>query len=52
MSDKPREVLTLNEMAGYLRIPSSTACKLAQEGKVSGQKIGRDWRFHGEALDE
>ena len=46
MRDQPREVLTLNEVAEYLRIPRSTAYKLAQEGKIPGQKVGRHWRFH------
>ena len=45
MSDKTRDVLTLNEVAEYLRIPRSTAYKLAQEGRIPGQKVGRQWRF-------
>ena len=45
MSDKALDVLTLNEVAEYLRIPRSTAYKLAQEGKIPGQKVGRHWRF-------
>jgi excisionase family DNA binding protein len=35
------DVMTLIEVAEYLRIPRSTAYKLAQEGKIRGQKIGR-----------
>jgi len=46
MSKRPPDVLTLNEVAEYLRIPRSTAYKLAQEGKIPGQKVGRHWRFH------
>jgi len=45
MSKKQPEVLTLNEVAEYLRIPRSTAYKLAQESKIPGQKVGRHWRF-------
>lgn len=52
MSDKPRDVLTLNEVAEYLRIPRSTAYKLAQEGKIPGQKVGRHWRFHRTVVDQ
>lgn len=52
MSDKTREVMTLNEVAEYLRIPRSTAYKLAQEGKVPGVKVGRHWRFHHDVVDE
>jgi excisionase family DNA binding protein len=51
MSDKARDVLTLNEVADYLRIPRSTAYKLAQEGKLPGQKVGRQWRFRKDAVD-
>ena len=52
MSDKPQDVLTLNEVAEYLRIPRSTTYKLAQEGKIPGIKVGRHWRFHREVVDE
>lgn len=51
MSKTAREVLTLNEVAEYLRIPRSTAYKLAQEGKLPGQKVGRQWRFHRGVVD-
>jgi excisionase family DNA binding protein len=44
-------VLTLDELAGYLRLAKSTAYKLAQEGKIPGQKVGRHWRFHKAAID-
>ena len=43
---------TLDEMAGFLKIARSTAYKLAQEGKIPGQKIGKHWRFHRETLEE
>jgi len=46
MKKQAPDVLTLNEVAEYLRIPRSTAYKLAQEGKIPGQKVGRHWRFH------
>ena len=52
MSGKAPDVLTLNEVAEYLRIPRSTAYKLAQEGRIPGQKVGRHWRFHRGALDQ
>ena len=38
--------ITLKEVAVCLKIARPTACKLAQECKSSGQKIGRHWRFH------
>jgi excisionase family DNA binding protein len=44
-------VLTIDELAEYLKIPKSTLYKLAQEGKVPGQKVGRHWRFRKETID-
>ena len=45
-------VLTIDDLAEYLKISKSTLYKLAQEGAVPGQKVGRHWRFHREAIDE
>jgi len=39
------DVLTIEELAIYLKIPKSTLYKLAREGKIPSQKIGRCWRF-------
>ena len=44
-------VLTIDELAVYLKISKSTLYKLAQEGKVPGQKVGKHWRFHRDAVD-
>ena len=51
-NEKPLDVMTLNEVAEYLRIPRSTTYKLAQEGKLPGQKVGRHWRFHKQAVED
>jgi excisionase family DNA binding protein len=44
-------VLTVEEAAEYLRIPKSSLYKLAQDGKVPCQKVGKHWRFHKDAID-
>ncbi len=44
--------MTINEAIEYLRIPRSSLYKLAQEGKVPAQKVGRHWRFHRDVLEE
>jgi excisionase family DNA binding protein len=44
-------VLTIDELAAYLKIAKSTLYKLAQEGKLPGQKVGRHWRFRKETVD-
>ena len=46
-----RDVMTIDQLAAYLQIPKSTLYKLVQDGKVPGKKIGRQWRFHREAVD-
>ena len=43
--------MTVSEVAEYLRIPKSSVYKLAQEGKIPCQKVGRHWRFHRNAID-
>jgi excisionase family DNA binding protein len=44
-------ILTIDELAGYLKVPKSTVYKLAQEGRIPGQKVGRHWRFRRDAID-
>ena len=51
MDEKPSDVLTIEELADYLRIPKSTLYKLVREGKIPSQKIGRHWRFRKGAID-
>lgn len=46
------DVLTIDDLAEYLKIAKSTLYKLAQEGKLPGQKVGKHWRFHRDAVDE
>jgi excisionase family DNA binding protein len=52
MIEKLGDVLTIDELSGYLKIPKSTLYKLVREGKVPCQKIGRHWRFYRESIDE
>lgn len=51
MDEKPSDVLTITELAIYLRIPKSTLYKLVREGRIPSQKIGRHWRFRKGAID-
>jgi len=46
------DVMTVEQLAAYLQIAKSTLYKLAQEGKVPGQKVGKHWRFSKAAIDE
>ncbi len=50
--DKSLEnVLTIEELAIYLKISKSTLYKLVREGKIPAQKVGRHWRFRRQAID-
>lgn len=51
MDEKRGDVLTIEELAAYLKIPKSTLYKLVREGKIPCQKVGRHWRFHRSAID-
>jgi excisionase family DNA binding protein len=48
---EPPSIMTIHEVAAYLRIPRSSAYKLAQSGKIPCQKVGRHWRFRRETID-
>jgi excisionase family DNA binding protein len=43
--------MTIEETCSYLRIPKSSLYKLAQEGKIPCQKVGRHWRFRKASID-
>lgn len=45
-------VLSIDELSRYLKISKSTLYKLAQVGSLPGQKVGKHWRFHRDAIDE
>jgi len=51
MEERLGDVLTIKELADYLKIPKSTLYKLVREGNVPSQKVGRHWRFRKEAID-
>ena len=52
MPAKRDEIMTIDELAEYLKISKSTLYKLAVENKLPGTKIGKRWRFHKDAIDE
>lgn len=51
MVNNPPEIMTIGETAAYLRISKSSLYKLAQEGRIPCQKVGRHWRFRREAIE-
>ena len=52
MNVTENEIMTVQEVAEYLRLNEMTIYRLAQEGKLPALKIGRSWRFKKELIDE
>ncbi len=50
MDNPNSDILTVEEAADLLKIPRSSIYKLAQEGKMPAQKVGRHWRFYRPTL--
>lgn len=46
------QVMTLEELSVYLKLPKSTVYKLVQERRIPGQKLGKQWRFGKQAIDQ
>lgn len=47
-----QEIMTVAEVADYLRLNEATVYRLVQQGKIPGVKLGRQWRFKKEAIDQ
>ena len=45
------DIITVKELADYLKIAEKTACRFASEGKVPGFKVGSAWRFRKSGID-
>ena len=45
-------ILTLKELAEYLRVNERTVLRMIQNGKIQGAKIGGQWRFNGSQIDQ
>jgi len=39
------DILTIKQVADYLKIAEKTAYRLAAEGAIPGFKVGGSWRF-------
>jgi len=46
------EIMTVQELAQYLRLAEATIYRLAQAGEIPAVKVGRTWRFKKELIDE
>lgn len=46
------EIMTVEEVAKYLKLKPQTIYKWAQEGKIPAAKFGKEWRFKKSLIDE
>lgn len=46
------QLMTLPEVASYLRVTKKTVYRLLKRGRIPATKIGRNWRFDMTVLDE
>ena len=46
------EVLTLEEVADFLQIHPSTVYRLLKKHQIPAFKVGSDWRFNQESIEE
>lgn len=52
MAKKPTDdVMTIDELANYLKVAKSSLYRLAQNGRMPGKKVGKHWRFHKGLID-
>ena len=45
------EILTISDVASYLKVTEKTLYGLAQKGDLPGFKFGGQWRFRRAAID-
>ena len=46
------EIMTLEEVAKYLKMKPQTIYTWAQKGKIPAAKIGKEWRFRRDIIVE
>lgn len=51
-TDPSPEIMDVEALAAYLRIPRWSVYRLAAAGRLPGAKVGRHWRFHKALVDE
>lgn len=49
---KHDDIMTIEEVAAYLRLKPQTIYTWAQEKKIPAAKLGKEWRFKKSLIDE
>jgi excisionase family DNA binding protein len=50
--DNNEKIMTLEEVAEYLRVKPQTIYTWAQEKKIPAAKLGKEWRFRKSVVDK
>ena len=50
-SEMQTDIMTIREVAGYLKLTEKTAYRLVAEGKIPGFKVGGSWRFRRSEIE-
>jgi excisionase family DNA binding protein len=45
-------IMTLEEVAKYLRVHKSTIYRMAREGRIPSSRVANQWRFRKARIDE
>lgn len=51
-ADVEGDIMTLEEVAAYLKLKPQTIYAWAQEKKIPAVKLGKEWRFRRSIIDE
>jgi excisionase family DNA binding protein len=46
------DIMTLEEVAKYLKVKPQTIYTWAQDGKIPAAKLGKEWRFRKSMIDK
>ena len=46
------DIMTIREVAEYLKLKEKTAYRLVAEGKIPGFKVGGSWRFRRSQIEQ
>jgi excisionase family DNA binding protein len=52
MSNDKARILTVSELSEYLHVHRTTIYRLLREGRLPGFRIGSDWRFSFDAIEQ
>ncbi|RMF92151.1 MAG: DNA-binding protein [Candidatus Schekmanbacteria bacterium] len=52
MAQGKTDILTLKEVASYMRVNTATIYRLVRTGKIPAFRVGNRWRFRRSSIDE